>query len=45
MGNLQFSLAEYMSKNKDTWHRIAKRDKLDESAFNYATWDFIGKSM
>jgi hypothetical protein len=37
------SLAEYMSQNKDTWHRLAKRDKLDESAFDYATWEFIGE--
>ncbi len=43
MGILQLSLAKYMSENKDTWHRLAKRDKLDESAFDYATWDFIGK--
>jgi hypothetical protein len=32
-----------MPKNKDVWHRLAKRDKLDESAFDYATWDFIGE--
>ncbi len=24
----------------NVWHRIAK---LDESAFDYATWDFIGE--
>ncbi len=27
----------------NVWHRLAKRDKLDESAFDYATWDFIGE--
>jgi hypothetical protein len=32
-----------MPENKDTWHRLAKREQLDESAFNYATWDFIGE--
>lgn len=32
-----------MPQNKDTWHRIAKANKLDESAFDYATWEFIGK--
>jgi hypothetical protein len=42
-GNLQRSLAVYMPENKDTWHRLAKRKQLDESAFNYATWDFIGE--
>jgi len=43
MGILQLSLAKYMPENKDTWHRLAKRDKLDESAFDYATWDFMGE--
>lgn len=43
MGNLQLTLAEYIPQNKDTWHRLAKRDKLDESALDYATWDFIGQ--
>jgi hypothetical protein len=40
---LQLSLAKYMPENKDTWHRLATREKLDESAFDYATWDFIGE--
>ncbi len=25
----------------NVWHRLAKLAKLDESAFDYATWDFI----
>ncbi len=43
IGVLQLSLAEYMPKNKETWLRIVKREKLDESAFDYATWGFIGE--
>jgi hypothetical protein len=40
---LQLSLAEYMPENKETWLRLVQREKLDESAFDYATWGFIGE--
>jgi len=29
-----------MPANKDVWHQVAKREKLDETAFDYATWGF-----
>ncbi|CAF2306063.1 unnamed protein product [Rotaria sp. Silwood2] len=38
---LQLSLAKYMPENKDIWYRLAQCNNLDESAFNYATWEFI----
>ncbi|CAF3333904.1 unnamed protein product [Rotaria sp. Silwood1] len=41
IGILRLSLAKYMPENKDIWSRLAKRNELDESAFNYATWEFI----
>jgi hypothetical protein len=34
---------EYIPANKEIWHCLAERHKLDESAFDYATWDFIGE--
>jgi hypothetical protein len=39
----ELTLATYMPENKDTWHRIAKSNKLDEVAFEYATWQFVGE--
>ncbi|CAF3670925.1 unnamed protein product [Adineta steineri] len=41
IGVLQFSLEKYVSENKDVWERLAKREKLDASAFDYATWGFV----
>jgi hypothetical protein len=32
-----------MPENIDVWHRLAKREKLDQSAFDYATWEFVGE--
>jgi len=37
----QFSIGEYVQNNKDVWDRLAKRDNLDSSAFDYGTWGFI----
>ncbi|CAF1365626.1 unnamed protein product [Didymodactylos carnosus] len=36
----QMPLVEYMKDKKDVWKRIAHKYSLDESAFDYATWDF-----
>ncbi|UJR26448.1 hypothetical protein I4U23_007778 [Adineta vaga] len=41
IGILELSLADYMPKNKETWDRLVKHNRLDSSAFDYATWNFI----
>lgn len=43
IGISQFSLAELMPKHIETWNQLAKHKQLDSSAFNYATWNFIGQ--
>lgn len=38
-----FSLADYMDQHKDKWHEIAKKHGLDTTAYDYGTWQFVGK--
>ncbi|KND03569.1 uncharacterized protein SPPG_01044 [Spizellomyces punctatus DAOM BR117] len=37
---LQLSVEEYAKDKHDLWRKISQKYGLDESAFNYATWDF-----
>ncbi|CAF1384659.1 unnamed protein product [Rotaria sp. Silwood1] len=37
----QLIISEYMPKQKELWHQIAKHNNIDESAFEYSTWTFM----
>ncbi|KAI9289595.1 hypothetical protein BC943DRAFT_356551 [Umbelopsis sp. AD052] len=37
----QMPLTKYAQEHKAKWHEIAKKHKLDPSAYDYATWEFV----
>lgn len=42
---LSFSLEEYMKANSDQWQQIASKQGLDDKAFEFATFGFLGELL